>query len=240
MIVPSTIRKEMKQRIHEGHLGLEKCKCRARETLFWPGMNAELTEMIQRCSTCQEQRKYQQKEPLMPHTPPIKPWEKVATDLFKFQKNDYVVVVDYYSNYPEIAKLESTTSQQVIQKIKSIFSRHGTPNKVMSDNGPQYSSKEFKEFARKWEFTHITSSPTYAKSNGMAEPAVQTIKQLLKKAAKNGEDPYITVQAHQACPDPNGGPSPAERLLGRQIRTRLPSFKQYNQKLIQNDNYLVK
>lgn len=121
VIVPSTMRKDMKQRIHEGHLGIEKCK---------------LTEIIQKCSACQEQRKYRQKEPLMLHTPPIKSWEKMATDLFKLQKNDYVVVVDYYSDYPEIAKLESTTSQQVIQKIKSILSRHGTPNKVMSDKGP--------------------------------------------------------------------------------------------------------
>ena len=51
----------------------------------------------------------------------------------------------------------------------------------------------------------------------MAERAVQTIKQLLKKAAKNGEDPFIAVQAHRARPDPNGGPSPAERLFGRQF-----------------------
>ncbi len=100
----------MKQRIHEGHLGIEKCKSRARETLFWPGLNSEIVEMIQRCSTCQEQRNYQQKEPLLQHPSASEPWEKIATDLFKFQKSDYVIVVDYYSNYPEIAKLENTSS----------------------------------------------------------------------------------------------------------------------------------
>ena len=80
-IVPSTLRKDMKRRIHEGNLGIEKCKNRARQALFWPGMNTELTEMIQRCSTCQEQRNCQQKEPLTQHTPPTKPWEKVGTEL---------------------------------------------------------------------------------------------------------------------------------------------------------------
>ena len=85
----------------------------------------------------------------MPHNLPTKPWEKVATDLFKFQNNDLVTVVDYYSNYPEIAKLDNISRKQVIQKLKSILSRHGTPQEVVSDNGPQYSSKEFKEFARK-------------------------------------------------------------------------------------------
>ncbi len=96
----------------------------------------------------------------------------------------------------------------------------------MSDNGPQYASREFKEFAKEWEFKHIISSPRYPKSNGMAERAVQTIKKLLKKAIKNGEDPYLAVQAHRACPDPNGIPSPAERLFGRRIRTRLPFVNQ--------------
>ena len=97
-----------------------------------------------------------------------------------------------------------------------IFARHGTPNTVVSDNGPQYSSKDFSE---KWEFNHVTSSPTYPKSNGMVERAVQTVKKLLKnyKAKKSNQDPYLALQAHRACPDPNGSSSPAERLFGRPI-----------------------
>ena len=75
-----------------------------RNTFFCPGLNSEIAEMIQRCSTCQEQRNYQPKEPLLQHLPASKPREKIATDLFKFLKNDYVIVVDYYSNYPEIVK----------------------------------------------------------------------------------------------------------------------------------------
>ena len=106
----------------------------------------------------------------------------------------------------------------------------------MSDNGPQFSSKELKEFKNKWEFTHTTSSPTYPKLNGMAKRAVQTIKQLLEKAEKSGEDPYITIQVHRACPDPNTGLSPAERLFGRKIRTRLPSFHE-SKPQIPNDDY---
>ena len=175
--------------------------------------------MIQRCSTCQEQRNYQQKEPLIQHTPPTKPGEKVGTELFKFQKYDYLVVVDYYFNYPEISKLENTTSRHVIRKLKSIFARHGTPRNVMSDNGPQFSSKEFKEF--KNESLPILHQVQRIQSQTAWQ--AQTIKQLLKKAEKSGEDPHIAIQAHRACPDPNTGLSPAERLFGRKIRTRLPS-----------------
>ena len=207
----------MKARIHERHLGIEKCKARARETMFWPGINVKIPEMVQQCSACLATRVYQQKEPLTSHEVPAKPWQKVGADLFHFKDNDYLIVVDYFSNFPEVALLKGTTSSTVITHMKSIFARHGIPEIVISDNGPQFASKEFAEFAAKLEFSHITSSPRYPKANGMAERAVQTIKKLLEKADMNNEDPYLAVLAHRSCPDPNGDPSPAEKLMNRQL-----------------------
>ena len=137
VIVPSSLRKEMKARIHEGHLGNEKCKARARETMFWPGINGEITEMVQQCSACLATRVYQQKEPLNSHEVPAKPWQKVGADLFHFKDNDYLIVVDYFSNFPEVALLKGTTRSTVITHMKSIFARHGIPEIVISDNGPQ-------------------------------------------------------------------------------------------------------
>ena len=197
VIVPSSLRKEMKARIHEEHLGIEKCKARARETMFWPGINGEIKEMVQQCSACLATRVYQQKEPLTSHEVPAKSWQKVGADLFHFKDNDYLIVVFYFiffilfSNFPEVALLKGTTSSTVITHMKSIFARHGISEIVISDNGPQFASKEFAEFAAKWEFSHITSSPRYPKANGMAERAVQTIKKLLEKADMNNEDPTL-------------------------------------------------
>ena len=113
--------------------------------------------------------------------------------------------------------------------MKSIFARHGIPEIVISDNGPQFASKEFAEFATEWEFSYITSSPGYPKANGMAERAVQTIKKLVEDLA---------VLAHRSCPDPNGDPSPAEKLMNRQLRTRLPAVRppKENQTAIQMKN----
>ena len=219
VIVPSSLREEMKARIHE------KCKARARETIFWPGINGEITKMVQQCSACLATRVYQQKEPLTSHEVPAKPWPKVGADLFHFKDNDYLIVVDYFSNFPEVALLKGTTSSTVITHMKSIFARHAIPEIVISDNGPQFASKEFAKFAAKWEFSHITSSPRYPKANGMAERAVQTIKKLLEKADMKNEDPYLAVLAHRSCPDPNEDPSPAEKLMNRQLRTRLPAVR---------------
>ncbi|CAB3984231.1 sec1 family domain-containing 2 [Paramuricea clavata] len=116
------------------------------------------------------------KEPMVQGTIPSRPWEMVATDLFQWEQNNYLVVADYYSRYIEVVKLENTTSRTVVNHMKSIFARHGIPSVVRSDNGPQYTATEYKQFAQKWNFEHQTSSPYYPKSNGLAEKAVQIVK----------------------------------------------------------------
>jgi len=66
------------------------------------------------------------------------PWQKVGTDLFEWRNDMFLLVVDYYSRYIEIAKLNRSTAEEVIARTKSIFARHGIPEIVFSDNGPQY------------------------------------------------------------------------------------------------------
>ncbi len=196
------------------------------EALYWPGMSSEITDMISRCSTCVQLRRKHQREPLIPLPPVTEAWTRVGTDLFKMQGKDYLLVVDYHTNYPEISLLPDTTSSTVIKHTKSIFARHRIPNVVISDNGPQFASKEYQEFAEKWEFQHITSSPYHPEANGKAERTVQTIKTLLKKALKDEEDPYLALMNFRACPSPDGTPSPATMLMNRKLRTRLPRMNQ--------------
>ena len=118
----------------------------------------------------------------------------VATDLFKWKGATYLLIIDYFSKYIEISKLEGESSQEVIQRLKSLFARHGIPQQVMSDNGPQYSSFEFSKFAKAYQFVHTTSSPKFPQSNGEAERAVRTIKSLLKKA----NDPHMALLEYRS------------------------------------------
>ena len=80
----------------------------------------------------------------MQHHIPSKPWLKLGADLFNLNGREYLLVIDYYSNYPEVALLEEISSKAVINKLKSIFSRHGIPSKLITDNGRQFISSEFK------------------------------------------------------------------------------------------------
>lgn len=227
LIVPAAMRAEMLQRVHESHLGIESCRRRARELLFWPGLSQNITDMVNSCNVCMTHQRQQSKEPLHPHSVPERPWQKIGVDLFTFDQQEYLLLVDYYSKFIEVEWLKSDTrSATVITHLKSQFARHGIPETVISDNGPQFSSREFQAFAKEWEFSHKTTSPHHAQSNGMAERGVQTVKQMLKKAKADGKDPYLSLLNLRSTPMDDIGASPAQLLMGRRLRTRLPATPQ--------------
>lgn len=152
------------------------------------------------------------------------PWEKVGLDLFQLAGKKYLIAIDYMSNYPEVALLNSCTSSSVIMHLKSFFARHGIPRRVISDNGPQFASFEFRQFAQAYDFSHITSSPYFAQSNGKAEKGVQIIKRLWAKSLESNSDPYLALLNYRSSPLINGR-SPAELLMNRTLRTRVPRVK---------------
>ena len=156
IIVTSSMGKEMKARIHESHLGIERCKTRARECPFWPGMTSEIADMVLRCETCIQSRRKQQRKPLILLPPATHAWSRVACDLFRMNGRDYLLTVDYFTSYLEVSLLTETTSSAIIAHTKSIFARHGIPDNVITDNGRQFTSTEYRDFARQREFKHPT------------------------------------------------------------------------------------
>ena len=217
IVVPKVLQPETLKKLHDGHQGLTRCRLRAKMAVWWPGLSKQLTDFVRKCPECTKESKAG-KEPLIPTPLPEYPWQQVATDLFSLNGSDYLVAVDYFSRYPEVIQLRSTVSQAIINALKTIFARHGIPETLRSDNGPQFASKEFADFAKNYQFRHITSSPHYPTSNGQAERAVQTVKHLLKKT----DDPFIALLSYRATPLPWCGRSPAELLMGRNIRSTLP------------------
>ena len=149
IIIPQSEQQNMLTLVHEGHLGMEKSKQRAREILFWPNMTQQIEDMVAACSTCLRFKQTQQKEPLKPPAIPDRAWQKVGCDIMTFKQNDYLIVVDYYSKYPEMALLSDKTASEIVIQLKSIFSRHGIPEEVFSDNMP-FNSNAFHNFAMQW------------------------------------------------------------------------------------------
>ena len=223
LLIPDKIRGDLKERIHSAHIGLQGCLRRAREAVYWPGMNQEVEDYVSKCRTCMAYRPKQQKETLRPHEIPERPWQIIACDLMDFQGHAYLVTVDVYSDFIECDRLTGKKADEIIRLLKIQMSRHGIPNKLMSDCGPPFSSREFANFARMYEFNHVTSSPGFAQSNGKAESAVKVLKNLMIKAQADNRDPYLALLDWRNTPTEGVGSSPAQRLFGRRTRTLLPT-----------------
>lgn len=146
----------------------------------------------------------------------------VATDLFEWHGQQYSVLVDSYSGWFEIDLIHDTSSATVIKKLKRHFSVHGAPHTLISDNARQYTSQRFKEFAKQWDFVHITSSPEYPQSNGLAERAVRSAKLLMEKSHRDGSDVFLNLLNIRNIARDNALGSPAERLMSRQTRSTFP------------------
>ncbi|KAJ1526442.1 hypothetical protein ONE63_009576 [Megalurothrips usitatus] len=213
LVIPESLRADMLGRLHAGHLGETKCLGRARASVWWPGVSEDVRRTCADCEICAQHRP-QPVEPLMPSPVPERPWQRVAADLCQRGADHYLVVVDYYSRYPEVAKLGSLTSQGTIRKLKDIFARHGVPEEVRTDNGPQFDCAEFRAFAAEQGFRLTTMSPGFSQSNGAAEAAVKAI-------IKKDSDPYRGLLAYRTAPLESGY-SPAELLMGRQLRSQVP------------------
>ena len=166
-----------------------------------------------------------QKEPLMPHEIPSRPWEQVGVDLFELDQKQYMITVDYYSNFWDIHHLKSTTSTSIALKLKNHFARHGCPDRLISDNGPQFVSAEFRKFAKEWDFQQRTSSPGNSKGNGKVESAVKTAKNLLRKGLDTRADPFIAILDYRNTPTQGMNTSPVQRLMNRRTHTLLPTTK---------------
>lgn len=221
VVIPKILREKMLSIVHEGHLGIDRCKRRARQVMFWPHMSRDIELYVKRCKVCQEFSNAPSKEPMIPMEIPKLPWNKVGSDIFEYKKKYYLIIVDYYSNYVEVCKLNNISSNSVIDNMKEVFSRHGVPNLLISDNGTQYSSRQFRQFAHEWGFDHVTSSPNYPQANGKSERAVQTVKTLLIKSIRGNGDFELALLNYRNTPR-EGLSSPAQLLMGRRLRCQLP------------------
>ena len=159
ILIPYTLQKSILRKLPYAYLGLDSMLRRARNTVFWLNMTKDLRDTVNNCQPCQALRPANRKEPLLQHEIGEKPWEKIGMDLFEIENRSYLVMVDYFSNFTEVDYLPNPTSGEVIKKMKSLCARYGIPKVLVSDNGPQFASRDFKNFTQGWNISHHTSSP---------------------------------------------------------------------------------
>ena len=236
VIIPPKYRSQLLAELHEDHPGIVKMKSRARTYLWFPGLDSEIETLVSSCGVCQSIQKDVPPPPLIPWDFPSGVWKRVHVDFAEFEKRNYLIVVDSHSKWMDAIEMNTTTTAKTITELRRLFAMFGVPELLVSDNGPQFTSYEFKQFLEGNGVRHSKSAPYHPATNGAAERSVQTIKNALKKhllSAKSstacGKDISQALQSflltYRTTPHTTTGRSPAEIFLKRQPRTRLSLLK---------------
>ena len=187
VVVPLKLRDKVLSELHKGHCGIVRMKALLRSYVWWPGLDDDISKVVKGYAGCQSVHSLPVKAPLHPWAWPTAPWQRIHVDfLGPFLGKMFFLITDAHSKWPEVSIMSSTTAVRTISVLREIFSRLGIPEQLVSDNGPQFLSDEFKQFMTANGIKHIRSSPYHPASNGAAERMVQTLKLALKADHKSG------------------------------------------------------
>ena len=160
VIIPESMQSFILDRLHYGHLGIEKTRLRAKakDSVYWININRDIETTVKSYHICQEHQPAQQHETLLPREIPSRPWEVVGTDTIFFNDADWLIIADYYSKCPIVPNMpRPCLSSSVVSVTKQIFSETGVPFRVVYDNGPHFASACYADLSKKMSFRHVTS-----------------------------------------------------------------------------------
>ena len=230
VVVPAALRRRTLTRLHDSHRGIEATKRRAKQTVFWPGIDSDIASTVRACEPCQVMQPSQQQEPYMCDDTPTRPFESVSADFFAVSGKDFLVIVDRLSGWPVVVPCTGdTTARTTCRAMCRYFREVGVPLRLRTDGGTQFTSREFQDCMERWGVDHIVSSPHYPQSNGHAEAAVKSVKNLILKTAPSGnldvEDFDRGLLELRNSPN-HTGRSPAQILYGHPLRSCVPAHPQ--------------
>ena len=232
IVVPKSMRPEILRLIHLSHAGLGKTRKLAHQYFYWRDLNSQIREMIDSCDICNT---FKASNPVQVIKPVDSeacayPMSHLCLDIFSYQNNDYLSLVDRYSGFSWVYKLRSTTSTAIIKVLDLIFLEQGLPAFIQLDNGTNFDSSEFKNHCEKFSIKLIYDSPYNKRAAGMAERYCGIHKALLKKS-ENFQDFLLRLREHRNTPRSDGNCSPAQLFLAREQRTLVPRLPEVLQKI---------
>ena len=233
VVIPSSLRSRMLELAHEGHPGVARMKGKCREAIWWPGIDADIERYVRDCSACVISGKSVRPSPgpLQPVKLPSGPWRKLSLDIageFVAAPRGHrfmLVAMDYFSKWPEAATCESVTSSAVIDFLNGLFDRYGLVEEISTDNGPQFTSSEFRSYLQGLGIRHCLSAYYSPQSNAEVERFNRVMKEGLRTGLADGRS-FITavrqtLAAYRTTPHVSTGVTPASLFLAFPVRTPL-------------------
>ena len=213
------LRKQILDMLHVPHLGVIKSGRAAAQNYHWPNMQSEVSQWCRDCQTCEENQKHNPEEPpVEKHDLAAYPMEFVGSDLFHFDGNTWLIVVDFFSGFPLVKNLgKHSSTAKVIKRMTKWYNMLGYPRKMRADGGGEYRDT-FQEWCKEAGIRFVPSSPYHPESNCRAESTLGNIKRLLRKCKDGGEDFERALSQWRICPRADG-PSCSELFFSRQVRS---------------------
>uniref|UniRef100_A0A1I7SI47 RNA-directed DNA polymerase n=1 Tax=Bursaphelenchus xylophilus TaxID=6326 RepID=A0A1I7SI47_BURXY len=245
IVIPRELRQRILTELHGAHDGATRMYSLAQQNYWFPNMEQEIKRYVSLCADCAVVGKDNVRVPIQLWSRPNNPWERIHIDLCgPLHGKMWLIVVDSYSKWPEAIDMgRNTTSKAVISKLRNLFSIHGIPEQIVSDNGTQFTSSEMANFCRLNKIEQNFSAPEKQSSNGQAERMVQTFKNAIRKFG--GDDSNISLKvtkwlfSYRITPHPATGKSPSELLMGRKLRSRLNILPRQPQKVSKGEQKAV-
>ncbi|XP_054259689.1 uncharacterized protein K02A2.6-like [Macrosteles quadrilineatus] len=235
VVVPEKLRSAVIQLLHDQHPGINRMKMLARSFVWWPGIDKTIEETVLSCHVCQCTRNAVAKVPLCQWPRASSRWQRIHVDYAEdpLTRQQMLIVVDSFSKWLEVFIMKSTTSFKTIEKLRTLFASFGLPEELVSDNGPNFASGEFREFLSNNGIKFTLSPPYHPASNGAAERFVQEVKKNLKRQVMASGSETISLQhkldnflfAFRNTPSTVTGVTPAELFLQWKPRTKLTMLK---------------
>jgi transposase InsO family protein len=224
VVVPVSLQPQVLAILHESHSGIVRMKSLARRYVWWPKMTEHIEQLARQCDACMSSSS-NPPQCTVPWPEAKQPMDRVHVDFAgPFRGFMWIIIVDSYTKFPEVYPLTSTTTDKTITILNSVFARFGFPRELVSDNGPQFTSSDFKEFCKSRSIQHILTPPYHPMSNGLAERFVRTFKEALQEIKKGGsiqDDVAAFLLNYRSTPHPSTLKAPAELMFNRSIRSKL-------------------
>ena len=250
VVIPAQLRLRLAEELHEEHIGMCRMKALARSYMWWPKIDHDVEEIVKSCSVCQQLRNSPSVAPLHPWRWATRPMQRIHIDFAELKGKSFLIVNDSYSKWLEVIHMKSTTSAVTIDKLRSLFASTGIPEEIVSDNGPQFTSSEFKTFMTNNGIKHTLVPAYHPASNGFAEKGVQIIKKALKAQVLNEQNTTEprTIQhrlanfllKYRSTPHTTTGETPAALFLKRELRTKLTLIKPDREKFVREKQETMK
>ena len=228
IVVPKFLRNKVLQILHHAHQGVEGMRARARNTIYWPGLNSAIRQTRAECTSCTSAAPSQAREPLQMMPQPQYPFQFLCMDAFEMRGQNYLAAVDKYSGWILVYHCKgSITCNQIVSKLRTIFEAYGAAEKLFTDGGLPFRSEQIKDFLQNWRVEHVTLSAFYPQGNARAELAVKTAKRIIRDntgpgGTLNCDKAARALLQYRNTPIKLLGYSPAQLLFHRDLKDSLP------------------